>query len=61
MKRIIAIIVLGFSFAAFADDAPPADAKADKGAKKTKAKKGDKAAPAKGDDAKKPEGGGDAK
>jgi hypothetical protein len=43
MKKLLAVALLGFSFAAFADDAPPADAKKDEGSKDAKgAKKGHK-------------------
>jgi hypothetical protein len=50
MKRIVACLLLAFSFAAFAGDAPPAGDKAEaKPAKKAKGKKGDKA-PEKKDD-----------
>jgi hypothetical protein len=56
MKRIVALLLLAFSFSAFAADPPadkPADAKADK---KTKAKKGAKKDDAKKDDTKKDDG-----
>lgn len=42
MKRILAVLVLATSFAAFADDAPAADAKAEKKTDKKAAKKGAK-------------------